>query len=279
MDNLRDRIITDLDVRPDVDPAAEVDRRVGFLRDYLEATGAKGLVLGISGGQDSSLAGRLCQLAVEGRRAEGAEAAFIAVRLPHGVQADEDDAQLALDFIRPDERATVDIAPAVAAIAAPAAAGAHPGEDGARLTDFNKGNVKARMRMIAQYAIAGERGMLVVGTDHAAEAVTGFFTKHGDGAADLIPLAGLTKGQGARMLEHLGADSRLWRKAPTADLEEDRPGLADEDALGVTYADIDAYLEGRDVHPAAAERIEAWYLRTRHKRELPPGPSETWWRG
>lgn len=278
MENLRERIITDLDVRPMTDPAAEVDRRVGFLVDYLAATGAKGLVLGISGGQDSSLAGRLCQLAVEGRRAEGAEATFIAVRLPHGVQADEDDAQLALSFIRPDERATVDIAPAVAAISPAAAAAAHPGAGDARLTDFNKGNVKARMRMIAQYAIAGERGMLVVGTDHAAEAVTGFFTKFGDGAADLLPLSGLTKGQGAALLEHLGADSRLWRKAPTADLEDERPGLADEDALGVTYADIDAYLEGRGVDPTAAERIEAMYLRTRHKRELPPGPAEDWWR-
>ncbi|MDR6015069.1 NAD(+) synthase, partial [Escherichia coli] len=92
-------------------------------------------------------------------------------------------------------------------------------------------------------AIAGEVGGLVVGTDHAAEAVTGFYTKHGDGAADLVPLAGLTKSQGAAILEYLGAPESTWKKVPTADLEEDRPALADETALGVTYKDIDGYLQ------------------------------------
>ena len=147
-----------------------------------------------------------------------------------------------------------------------------------RLGDFNKGNVKARMRMIAQYAIAGERGLLVVGSDHAAENITGFFTKHGDGAADLIPLAGLNKRQGAAMLQHLGANPRLWEKVPTADLEEDRPALPDEEALGVTYQQIDDYLEGKPVDDAAAQRLEHLWRIGQHKRHLPPGPAETWWR-
>lgn len=276
-DGLRERIIAELHVSPEIDPAAEVDERVTFLVDYLASTGARGFVLGISGGQDSTLAGKLAQMAVERVRTDPdhlADPVFIAVRLPHGVQADEDDAQTALRFIRPDESVTVDIEPATTAMNA-----AVSGAMGIRgLGDFNKGNVKARQRMIAQYAIAGERGLLVVGTDHAAEAVTGFYTKHGDGGVDLVPLEGLTKGQGARLLEHLGAPESTWTKVPTADLEEDRPALPDEVALGVTYAAIDAYLEGRDVSDADAARIEHLWRISRHKRTTPPGPSQDWWR-
>lgn len=274
MSAMQSDIIAALGVAPSIDPEAERSRRVQFLVDYLAATSAKGYVLGISGGQDSTLAGRLAQLAVEQRRAAGEDATFVAVRLPHGVQSDEDDAQLALQFIQPDETVTVDIAPATAAMSN-AVAGAL-GSGG--LGDFNKGNVKARMRMIAQYAIAGERNLLVVGTDHAAENITGFFTKHGDGAADLVPLAGLNKRQGAAVLKHLGADPRLWEKVPTADLEEDRPALPDEEALGVTYAHIDDYLEGKQVPREAAERLEHLWRVGQHKRHLPPGPDDTWWR-
>lgn len=274
MSAMQSDIIAALGVAPTIDPDTEITRRVQFLVDYLDATGAKGYVLGISGGQDSTLAGRLAQLAVEQRRADGNDATFVAVRLPHGVQADEDDAQLALQFIQPDETVTVDIEPATTAMAGAVANALETGS----LGDFNKGNVKARMRMIAQYAIAGERGLLVVGTDHAAENVTGFFTKHGDGAADLVPLAGLNKRQGAALLDHLDANPRLWEKVPTADLEEDRPALPDEDALGITYAHIDDYLEGKQVPQEAAKRLEHLWRIGQHKRHLPPGPNDTWWR-
>lgn len=274
MSAMQSDIIAALGVAPTIDPDTEITRRVQFLVDYLDATGAKGYVLGISGGQDSTLAGRLAQLAVEQRRADGNDAKFVAVRLPHGVQADEDDAQLALQFIQPDETVTVDIEPATTAMAGAVAEALETGS----LGDFNKGNVKARMRMIAQYAIAGERGLLVVGTDHAAENVTGFFTKHGDGAADLVPLAGLSKRQGAALLNHLDANPRLWEKVPTADLEEDRPALPDEDALGITYAHIDDYLEGKQVPQEAAKRLEHLWRIGQHKRHLPPGPNDTWWR-
>lgn len=273
-EELQQRITDLLGVRPRIDPAEEVAARVGFLADYLAATGARGFVLGISGGQDSTLAGRLAQMAVEKRRAAGSDARFVAVRLPHGLQADEDDAQLALQFIRPDEAVTVDIKPATDAMCASVCDALGRGA----LGDFNKGNVKARMRMIAQYAIAGERGLLVVGTDHAAENVTGFFTKHGDGAADLVPLAGLDKRQGAELLAHLGADRRLWEKVPTADLEEERPALPDEEALGITYAQIDDYLEGKPIEAAAKQRLEHLWLAGEHKRHLPAGPRDTWWR-
>ena len=264
-ENLQQSIIKQLDVRPFIDPEEEVARRVDFLVEYLELTRAKGYVLGISGGQDSTLAGKLAQMAVE--RVEGAD--FWAVRLPHGTQADEDNAQLALDFIHPDHRVTVDIQPATAALSQEVARAVNQDS----LNDFNRGNAKARLRMTAQYAIAGEVGALVVGTDHAAENVTAFYTKWGDGAADLLPLAGLNKRQGAALLKHLGAPESTWSKVPTADLEDDKPQLPDEEALGVTYAHIDDYLEGKAVPDASRERIETLWHRGGHKRQMPQGPT------
>jgi NAD+ synthase len=270
---LQAAIAADLDVQPTIDPEREVARRIGFLRDYLTATGANGFVLAISGGQDSSLAGRLCQLAVESLRAEGRSAEFVTVRMPYRVQADEDDAQLALRFIAAAEGITVNIEHGVDGAVRDVS------ESGTTLSDFVKGNVKARMRMVAQYAVAGQRGLLVVGTDHAAEAVTGFFTKYGDGGVDLTPLTGLTKSQGRQLLEHLGAPARLSEKAPTADLLDELPGQTDEANLGLSYAEIDAYLQGWDVPDAVAEAIEARYRATEHKRRVPATPFDTWWGG
>lgn len=277
MTELQQQIIAELGVRPEIDPAAEIDRRIRFLVDYLSSTPAVGYVLGISGGQDSTLAGRLAQLAVERARATGREATFTAVRLPYGVQTDEDDARTALAFIRPDATVAVNIKTASDAVSADTAAAVSSAAPQG-LRDFVRGNVKARMRMIAQFAIAGQLGLIVIGTDHAAEAVTGFYTKFGDGAADVLPLAGLSKRQGAALLQQLGAPDRLWRKVPTADLEDDKPGQPDEVALGVSYRDIDDYLEGRAVPESAAARIEQLYRASRHKRHLPVTPTDTWWR-
>jgi NAD+ synthase len=272
MVNQRQQILAELGVQPVIEPPEEIRRRVDFLKDYLRATPAEGYVLGISGGQDSTLAGRLCQLAVEELRAAGQAATFVAVRLPYGVQADESDARIALDFIRPDRSVTVNVQPGAVAVAAETATGLE-----APLRDFVRGNIKARERMVIQYAIAGQLNLLVVGTDHAAEAVTGFFTKHGDGGVDLTPLTGLTKRQGAALLRELGAPPSVWEKVPTADLEDDRPALPDEVALGLTYHQIDDYLEGLEVPAEVAARVESIYRATRHKRALPVTPLDDWW--
>jgi NAD+ synthase len=278
MQNLRKQIVTELGVQPTIVPADEIRRRVGFLKDYLRSTPAKGFVLGISGGQDSTLTGKLCQLAAEELRAEGQDATFVAVRLPYGVQADEDDARIALDFIRPDRSVAVNVKPGADAVAAEAALGLAELTGESRLRDFVRGNIKARERMVIQYAVAGQLGLLVVGTDHAAEAVTGFFTKYGDGGVDLTPLTGLTKRQGGALLKELGAPASTWQKVPTADLEDDRPALPDEEALGLKYAEIDAYLEGAEVTPEVAAKVESVYLATRHKRTVPVTPLDDWWR-
>lgn len=257
-------IITTLDTRPTIDPAEEIERRSQFLADYLGHTGLNGFVLGISGGQDSLLAGLLAQRAAEIRRNEGHEANFHAALLPYGTQADRADAELAIATINPDFTHDIDIKPGVDGMAA-----AFELAEGKPMRDFDKGNVKARMRMIAQYVLAGEHGLLVVGTDHAAEAVTGFFTKYGDGGADVLPLSGLTKRQGRAILQELGVPEIFTTKPPTADLLDGRPGQTDENELGMTYPMIDDYLEGREIPEAIAIQLERRFDTTRHKRELP----------
>ena len=275
MQKYQEEIINALGVNSQIDPQTEVTNRVQFICDFLQTTKMKTLVLGISGGQDSSLAGRLSQLAVEKLREETGdnEYQFIAVRLPYGEQADESDAMFAInDFIKPDKIMRVNIKAATDAMVASL------NEAGTPISECNKGNIKARERMIVQYAIGGENKGAVVGTDHAAEAVTGFYTKFGDGGADITPLSGLDKRQGKALLQFLGAPAKLYDKTPTADLEEDKPMRPDEEALGVHYDEIDDYLEGREVSPAVAKKIEGWYRRTQHKRHLPIAPYDTWWK-
>ena len=271
--NKQSEIMNALHVKRTILPAEEIRNRVDFLKEYCRKVGAKGFVLGISGGQDSTLAGRLSQLAVEELRAEDYEAKFIAIRLPYGTQQDEDDAQLALQFIKPDDALTFNIEAPVNVFAE-----AYEDADGKALTDYHKGNVKARMRMIAQYAVAGEHQCLVVGTDHAAEAITGFYTKFGDGGADILPLAGLTKGQGRELLIVLHAQDRLYLKTPTADLLDNKPQQSDEAELGLEYAVLDEYLVGNEVAPDVKVNIETRYAVTQHKRELPVTPFDQWWK-
>lgn len=268
---LQQEIADDLQVTASFDADQEIERRVAFLTERLTSTGLRSLVLGISGGVDSTTTGRLCQLAVERARAAGHEATFYAMRLPYGVQADEKDAQRALEFIRADRELTVDIRPASDAALQAALDGGLTFRD-AHHQDFVQGNIKARQRMIAQYTVAGAHNGLVVGTDHAAEAVSGFFTKFGDGAADVVPLTGLTKRRVRAVAAALGAPKELVTKVPTADLETLDPGKPDEDALGVSYDQIDDFLEGKPVDPTAFQAIVHRYRLTDHKRALPIAP-------
>ncbi len=272
---LQEEIIRQLGVKASIDPQEEIRKTVDFLKAYLRKHSfLKTYVLGISGGQDSTLAGKLAQMAIAELREETSDKAyqFIAVRLPYGVQADEADAQKALAFIAPNQTLTINIKAAVdGQVEALQAAGVE-------ISDFNKGNIKARQRMISQYAIAGQMAGAVIGTDHAAENITGFFTKFGDGGADILPLFRLNKRQGKALLKVLGADAALYEKVPTADLEDQKPGLADEVALGVTYQDIDDYLEGKLISKAAQATIEKWWHKGQHKRHLPITIFDDFWK-
>ncbi|MGL4695305.1 ammonia-dependent NAD(+) synthetase [Enterococcus larvae] len=275
MKPVQQAIIEELGVKSTIDPQEEIRKSIDFMKAYLyKHPFLKTFVLGISGGQDSSLAGRLAQLAIEEMRAETNDEGyqFIAIRLPYGTQADEEDAQKALSFIQPDRSLRVDIRPAVDACVQAIEV------NGESISDFNKGNMKARQRMIVQYAVAGDHAGAVIGTDHAAENITGFFTKYGDGGADILPLFRLNKRQGKALLKELGAEEALYLKVPTADLEDGKPLVADEVALGVTYDDIDDYLEGKDISPQAEEKLEGWYKKTQHKRHLPITVFDDFWK-
>ncbi|EOC1097478.1 ammonia-dependent NAD(+) synthetase [Cronobacter sakazakii] len=272
---LQQEIIQALGVKPQIDAHEEIRRSVDFLKSYLKTYPfLKTLVLGISGGQDSTLAGKLSQLAISELRDETGDQSyqFIAVRLPFGVQFDEKDCQDALAFIQPDKVLTVNIKESVLASEKALR------EAGIELSDFVRGNEKARERMKAQYSIAGMTKGVVVGTDHAAEAVTGFFTKYGDGGTDINPLFRLNKRQGKLLLKTLGCPEHLYLKVPTADLEDDRPSLPDEVALGVTYDNIDDYLEGKQIDEKISQIIDGWYVKTEHKRRPPITIFDDFWK-
>ncbi len=268
------RIIAEMRVKPQIDPQEEIRRRVDFIKQKLTTSGIKTLVLGISGGIDSTTCGKLAQLAVdELNQQHNGGYQFIAVRLPYAAQKDEEEAQLALDFIKPTKALSVNVQPGADAIhqatwSAMAAQGL--GKASELRIDFAKGNVKARTRMIIQYHIAALLSGLVLGTDHSAENITGFYTKWGDGACDLAPLFGLSKRQVRLVGKTLGAPEQLVNKIPTADLECLNPQKADEMALGITYEEIDDFLEGRQVTEQVRQRLTEIYLQTQHKRQPIP---------
>lgn len=268
---MRQVIISEMKVQPTIDVDAEINRRIAFIQKCLTDSGAKALVLGISGGIDSTLTGKLAQLAVDqlNESTKGTQYSFYAVRLPYGEQRDEDEAQLALSFIKPTKSLTINVKDAADALDLQTI-GNHLDIPTHVSQDFVKGNLKARMRMSSQYHVAGLVGGLVIGTDHSAENITGFYTKFGDGACDLAPLFGLNKRQVRSLAAKLGAPELLVSKAPTADLECDVPQLKDEDALGMTYDQIDDFLEGRDVDADIEEKLIAIYTRTQHKRQAIP---------
>lgn len=275
MGALQKKIVEEMRVKPEIIVENEIRTSIDFIKSYLKKHSfIKTLVLGISGGQDSTLVGKLAQIAINELREETHDFMyqFVAIRLPYGEQADEQDAMDAIAFINADRILSVDVKPAVdAGIAALK-------KSGVPISDFNKGNIKARERMIVQYAIAGAYNGTVLGTDHSAESITGFFTKFGDGGTDLNPIFRLNKRQGRLLLKALDAPEHLYLKVPTADLEDNKPGLSDEVALGVTYDDIDDYLEGKEVSKEIAEKIESWYLKTQHKRHLPITIFDDFWK-
>lgn len=275
MGDLQKQIIHELRVLPQINPEEEIRKSVNFLKEYAKKhTFVKGFVIALSGGQDSTLTGKLIKIAVDELNEEFGEHKYseIAVRLPYGVQADEDDCQDAIAFIKPTKVITVNIKNAVDASVQSLM------EAGITLSDFAKGNEKARERMKVQYSIAAMNNAVVVGTDHAAEAITGFFTKYGDGGVDLTPIFRLNKRQGKQILAFLGCPEHLYLKTPTADLEEERPLLPDETALGVTYEQIDDYLEGKEVSEDVKKIIEGHYLRSQHKRHLPITIFDDFWK-
>lgn len=255
-----------------------VRKRIDHLKFRLRETNQKGYVLGISGGVDSTTTGRMCQIACEELRAEGYFAQFIAMRLPAGVQRDEADAQEALKFINPDKIITVNVGEAANLLSIQGVSAIRDLE-GDKITphqeDFALGNIKCRLRMVAQYQVAALYGCLVVGTDFNSENVTGFFCKFGDGAADQVILYGenkngINKRQVRLMAKEQGAPQRIYEKPPTADLETLNPGKLDDEGFGFSYELLDDFLEGKEIDAATEQKIVNLYVATQHKRDPIP---------
>ncbi|WP_172373615.1 ammonia-dependent NAD(+) synthetase [Sporosarcina jiandibaonis] len=275
MESLQERIIAELKVKPVIDPHEEIRKSVDFMKEYARKHSfLNGFVIGISGGQDSTLVGKLAQIAVDELNDENQtdRYQFIAIRLPYGTQFDEKDCQDALDFIQPSKIYTINIKESVDASVRALT------EIGVNLSDYAKGNEKARERMKVQYSVAAMHNCVVLGSDQAAESITGFYTKFGDGGADLMPIFRLNKRQGKELLKELDCPVHLYTKVPTADLEDEKPSLPDEVALGITYDHIDDYLEGKEIPEEPRERLEQYYLKSMHKRHMPITVFDDFWK-
>jgi NAD+ synthase len=266
---LQKQIIAELNVKPTIDAEAEVRKRVNFLKEYVEKAKAKGLLIAISGGIDSAVTAGLCKRATDELTQEhGEEYMTLGVFQPYGAQSDIEHSYAVAKAFELKYTAETNIQTPVDDIAAEVDKSFAAMNISRTMTPQGKGNVKARTRMVVQYAMANELNLLVVGTDHASEAITGFYTKWGDGAVDITPLSSLNKRQVRQLASYLGVPQEILDKAPTAGLWE---GQTDEKELGISYEDNSDYLEGKEVDPAVRERLESYYKKTAHKRNAIPG--------
>ena len=243
------------------------------MRRQLAATGARGFVVGLSGGLDSAVVARLAQLASPGN--------VLAVMLPcYSDPDDERDATLvAKQFALATVRA--DLSPAHDAMIAAAQAALQTVPEpaqGVKTADPIRGrrplaNIKPRLRMTTLYFLANSLGYLVAGTSNRSELAIGYFTKHGDGGSDLLPIGHLVKSEVRALARDMQLPAAIVDRTPGAGLWL---GQRDEEEMGFTYADLERYLEEgpQDVSPALAMKIERLIRSTEHKRALPPVPDE-----
>lgn len=232
------------------DYASEMEKRVAFLQQALEQSGAKGFVFGNSGGKDSALVGILCHRATENT---------LGVVMPcssaRNYGQDRDDGlALAGQFDIPTVE--VDLT-AVKEAELQAVTPAHPVSDAASV------NIAPRLRMTTLYAIAQSRGCLVAGTGNRSEGYVGYFTKWGDGAYDINPIADLTATEVLEFLRYLGAPESIVTKAPSAGLFE---GQTDEKEMGFSYATLDHYILTGEGPAEDVAKIERMHAASAHKR-------------
>ncbi|HEX6988256.1 MAG TPA: NAD(+) synthase [Bacillota bacterium] len=236
------------------DLARWTEQTVAWLRRQVDEAGARGTVFGLSGGVDSAVAAALC------RQALGPNC--LALIMPcESDPADAEDAALVAETFDIPVR-TVDLTPAYRSLLGTLPADADPG----RLA-MARANLKPRLRMVTLYYHANALGYLVVGTGNRSELEVGYFTKHGDGAVDLLPLGGLLKREVWALARHLGVPERVVTRAPTAGLWT---GQTDEGELGLTYETIDRILAGEGGGAEAVTRVESLRRAAAHKRALPP---------
>ena len=253
--------------------SARTNSIVEWLRQRLHHAGARGFVVGLSGGVDSAVVARLCQAA--------APANVVGVMMPcHSDPQDEADATLVADrfqipTIRVDLAPTYDLFTATLGMALldlPGAQDPGPGHgsDDPR-AKVPLANIKPRLRMTALYYVANTLNYMVAGTGNRSELAIGYFTKFGDGGVDLLPIGDLLKSEVRVAAKHLGVPDSIIDKPATAGLWL---GQTDEAEMGFSYAVLEKYLKtgAETVSPALAMRIERLMRTSEHKRALAPTP-------
>lgn len=232
---------------------------VEWLREQVAKSGTKGILVGLSGGIDSSVVAHLIKQAFP----ENAFGVILPCKSNPKDAADGEAAAHAagLDFT------TIDLTDVHESLHGQISDKmASKPTDNARLTDAN---LRARLRMTTLYGIANHMNYLVAGTDNAAEILTGYFTKYGDGGVDILPIANLTKREVFEWGRILGVPQSVLDRAPSAGLWD---GQTDESEMGTTYDRIDDYLEGKAIPEADKAIIERLHARSAHKRQMPPAP-------
>jgi NAD+ synthase len=244
--------------------SSTADRLAAWMRRLAQDAGARGFVVGLSGGIDSAVVARLAQLAMPG--------AALGVVMPcHSQPQDEADARLVAEhFSLPT--IVVDLAPAHDALLAgarTAVAGAAP-DARARLA---LANIRPRLRMTTLYFVANSLNHLVAGTGNRSEIAVGYYTKYGDGGVDLLPLGRLFKSEVRALARELGVPAAVIEKAPSAGLWR---GQTDEGEMGFTYEELERFLArgAGAVAPQVAARIAQLVKASEHKRDLPPMPPD-----
>ncbi|MEW6244140.1 MAG: NAD(+) synthase [Bacillota bacterium] len=230
------------------------DRLVKWIAEHVEGAGARGTVVGVSGGVDSAAVLALCARATPGR--------VTGVIMPcHSAAQDLEDAELVIRTVGV-ESLIVDLTPVFDRFVETLG-------ESAMLGDLAQANIRPRLRMITLYHVAARRKSLVVGTGNRAEMHVGYFTKHGDGGVDLLPLGGLVKEEVRRLASYLGIPDRIVNRVPSAGLW---PGQTDEGEMGLTYKEIDEYLLTGDAKPRVQQMIDSMHRLSEHKRRMPPVP-------
>lgn len=231
----------------------DIEKRVNFIREEILGKGLQGAVVGISGGIDSAVTAALCVRALGKDR-------VIGVWLPaYSLDVHAEDAQKLADAIDLN-LVTISVNTAFDAITEEI-------NKVLSIDDKTKGNTKARLRMTSLYAVANQKGYLVVDTCNRSEIYVGYMTKGGDGLADINPVASLTKHEIRIIAKHLGVPDSILTKAPSADLWE---GQTDEQEMGFTYEDLDRLLITGETRESALERIEYLHRISEHKRRPMP---------
>jgi len=227
---------------------------VAWIREQTLAAGRKGVVAGMSGGLDSSVLAVLCHRAFPQN--------MLGVVMPCcSSQQDEEHAlMVASQFSIPTKVVVLD--PVFdALLQALPGDGVEPG-----VSQLAKANLKVRLRMITLYYFANRFKYIVAGASNRSELAVGYFTKYGDGGADILPLGNLVKGQVRELANFLGIPQPIIDKPPSAGLW---PGQTDEGELGLSYEELDRYLVTGQASTGLRQKIESMIATSAHKR-LPP---------